>query len=85
VQDLMITAVEHRFGPVNRLPQTIEWLTDNGSCYVADQPGRVPRSLDWSRAPRRWRARNRMAWQKPSCARSSVITSASVPARMPAP
>ena len=31
VQDLMITAVEHRFGPVNRLPQTIEWLSDNGS------------------------------------------------------
>ncbi|MBA3518243.1 MAG: IS3 family transposase [Rhizobiales bacterium] len=35
VRDLMVAAVEHRFGRVNRLPSTIEWLTDNGSCYVA--------------------------------------------------
>src|SRR6266566_5072061 len=28
-------AVEYRFGQVNRLPVTIEWLSDNGSCYVA--------------------------------------------------
>lgn len=35
VQDLIIVAVESRFGKVNRLPQTIEWLTDNGSCYIA--------------------------------------------------
>jgi hypothetical protein len=32
----MIAAVEHRFAPVNRSPHTIEWLTDNGSCYVAE-------------------------------------------------
>src|SRR5437899_6553420 len=31
----MLAAVEHRFGPVNRLPVTIEWLSDNGSCYLA--------------------------------------------------
>jgi putative transposase len=35
VQDLMIATVEHRFGPVNRLPEPIEWLSDNGSCYTA--------------------------------------------------
>lgn len=35
VQDLMITAVEARFGPVNRLPHLVEWLSDNGSAYVA--------------------------------------------------
>ena len=35
VRDLMVAAVEHRFGTVNRLPVTIEWLSDNGSCYVA--------------------------------------------------
>src|SRR5215471_17060847 len=35
VRDLMVAAVEYRFGPVNRLPVTIEWLSDNGSCYVA--------------------------------------------------
>jgi transposase InsO family protein len=35
VRDLMVAAVEYRFGQVNRLPVTIEWLSDNGSCYVA--------------------------------------------------
>jgi putative transposase len=35
VRDLMVAAVEHRFGRVNRLPVTIEWLSDNGSCYTA--------------------------------------------------
>lgn len=35
VQDLMVATVEHRYGPVNRLPKPIEWLTDNGSCYTA--------------------------------------------------
>jgi putative transposase len=31
----MVAAVEQRFGRVNRLPRPIEWLSDNGSCYVA--------------------------------------------------
>jgi putative transposase len=35
VRDLMVAAVEHRFGRVNRLPVVIEWLSDNGSCYIA--------------------------------------------------
>ena len=35
VRDLMVTAVEQRFGRVNHLPTIIEWLSDNGSCYTA--------------------------------------------------
>lgn len=35
VQDLMVATVEHRYGRVNCVPAPIEWLTDNGSCYVA--------------------------------------------------
>ena len=35
VQDLIAVSVEHRYGPVNRLPEPIEWLSDNGSCYTA--------------------------------------------------
>lgn len=35
VQDLMVDTVEHRYGQVNRVPEPIEWLTDNGSCYTA--------------------------------------------------
>ena len=45
VRDLMVAAVEHRFGRVNRLPAIIEWLSDNGSCYIA---GDTRRSLTTS-------------------------------------
>lgn len=45
VRDLMVTAVEHRFGRVNRLPQTIEWLSDNGSGYIAMETRRFARDL----------------------------------------
>ena len=45
VCDLMVTAVEHRFGTVNRLPQTIEWLTDNGSCFIAGPTRRFARDI----------------------------------------
>lgn len=35
VRDLMIESVEQRFGLVNPLPLSIEWLSDNGSPYTA--------------------------------------------------
>lgn len=35
IRDLMTESVERRFGPVNRLPVPIEWLSDNGSPYIA--------------------------------------------------
>jgi putative transposase len=45
VQDLMITAVEYRFGPVNRLPQIIEWLSDNGLGYIAHETKSLAREM----------------------------------------
>jgi putative transposase len=45
VRDLMLAAVEHRFGPVNRLPVTIEWLSDNGSCYLASETRSFARNI----------------------------------------
>jgi transposase len=44
-------AVEHRFGRVNRSPVTIEWLSDNGSCYASDlnrerRPSKVRRAKE---------------------------------------
>jgi putative transposase len=45
VRDLMAAAVEHRFGRVNRLPVTIEWLSDNGSCYVANDTRSFARDI----------------------------------------
>ena len=41
----MLAAVEHRFGPVNRLPVTIEWLSDNGSCYLAGETRSFARDI----------------------------------------
>ena len=41
----MLAAVEHRFGRVNRLPVKIEWLTDNGSCYLARETRRFARDV----------------------------------------
>ena len=35
VGDLIMQAVESRFGPNTKPHKPIEWLTDNGSCYTA--------------------------------------------------
>lgn len=38
VRDLMVQAVDHRFGADTRkLDSTIEWLSDNGSIYTSDE------------------------------------------------
>lgn len=41
----MATAVEYRFGQVNRLSHDIEWLTDKGSCYTAKDTRSFARSI----------------------------------------
>ena len=45
VRDLMIVAVEQPFGQVNRLPKPIEWLSDNGSCYIAGETRKFAREI----------------------------------------
>jgi len=45
VRDLMVASVESRFGQVNRLPRTIEWLSDNGSGYIAKETRAFARDL----------------------------------------
>ncbi len=45
VQDLMVATVEHRYGRVNRVPEPIEWLTDNGSCYTASDTRTFARNI----------------------------------------
>ncbi|HEY0707624.1 MAG TPA: IS3 family transposase [Polyangia bacterium] len=35
IRDLMLAAVERRFGDVRTVPHAIEWLSDNGSVYTA--------------------------------------------------
>ena len=34
VRDLMVACVERRFG-ISKVPQAVEWLSDNGSAYIA--------------------------------------------------
>ena len=45
VRDLMVAAVEHRFGRVTHLPATIEWLSDNGSCYIDGDTRKFARDI----------------------------------------
>jgi putative transposase len=45
VRDLMLASVESRFGRVNRLPDVIEWLTDNGSGFIAKETRAFAREL----------------------------------------
>ena len=37
VRDVMLAAVESRFGHALKVPKEIEWLTDNGSGYIAQR------------------------------------------------
>jgi putative transposase len=37
IRDLMVEAVDRRFGPVAQAPHAIEWLADNGSAYTAHE------------------------------------------------
>lgn len=48
----MLLAVEARLGYVNRLPQMIEWLTDNGSGCIADEAKRLAREIGYDRRKR---------------------------------
>lgn len=46
IGNLMIQAVEYRFG-IGELPQKpVEWLTDNGSCYTAKDTRKFARGLN---------------------------------------
>jgi putative transposase len=36
VRDVMLQAVENRFDGALKADNEIEWLSDNGSCYIAE-------------------------------------------------
>jgi len=44
IRDLMLTSVERRFGKAH-IVHPIEWLSDNGSCYIAHETRRFARSI----------------------------------------
>jgi putative transposase len=45
IRDLLMESVEHRFGKVKQLPSQIQWLTDNGPCYTANETVSFARQL----------------------------------------
>ena len=45
IRDLMTETLHHRFGQVNTLPHRVEWLTDNGPCYIARETVLFGRSI----------------------------------------
>lgn len=45
IRDLMVEAVEKRFGKVDTLPHAIQWLSDNGGCYTADETREMGKAL----------------------------------------
>lgn len=64
VEELAILAVENRFGWVNTLPQIIEWLTDNGSCFIAEAPNGCSGALAWKCEQRRYKFDNQTEWPR---------------------
>lgn len=45
IRDLLLESIEYRFGCIAHLPHTIQWLTDNGSCYTARETVSFARNL----------------------------------------
>lgn len=45
IRDMMLESMEYRFGKVKALPHTIQWLSDNGPCYVARETVAFARQL----------------------------------------
>jgi len=68
VRDLMVTAVERRFG-TTKVQQPVEWLSDNGSAYIAKDTADTARALGRRCSSRPSAARSRTACRKPSLKR----------------
>ncbi len=45
IRDLMTETMHYRFGQVDALPHKVQWLSDNGPCYVARKTVLFGRSL----------------------------------------
>lgn len=45
IRDLMVEAVEKRFGKVSQLPMRVQWLSDNGPCYTSHETVNFGRML----------------------------------------
>lgn len=63
IRDLMLETVEYRFGTTT-VPSSVQWLTDNGSCYVARETVFFGRKLGLDiRTPPPFEVPKAIAWQ----------------------
>jgi len=46
IKDMLVAAIEQGFGQISAVPRTIEFLTDNGSCYTAKEVRDLAKSLN---------------------------------------
>jgi len=46
IRDLMTQTMEYRFGNIDQLPHKIEWLSDNGKYYLANETIRFARAIN---------------------------------------
>ncbi len=46
VKDMLVAAIERRFGQVFCAPRPLEFLTDNGSCFIAKEVRALAKSLN---------------------------------------
>ena len=76
VRDLMGESIEKRFGTAHA---PLQWLSDNGSCYRANESIDFAIQLGLVPALCRSAARSRTAWPKLSSIRSSVLCVCSRP------
>lgn len=61
VRDMMVEAIEDRFGRVDHLPHRIQWLSDNAPAYIARETKIFARMMGL----RHFTALNRMEWLNP--------------------
>ncbi len=66
VRDVMLAAVENRFGSALHTPSEIEWLSDNGSGYTADETRRFAMDIGLKLLTTPCAARKVTAWQRAS-------------------
>ena len=41
----MVESVEKRYGTIDYLPHPVQWLSDNGGCYTADETRKLGENL----------------------------------------
>jgi len=59
---LIVEVIESRFGEVDRVPHRIEWLSDNGAAYTAEQTRTFAASIGLVACTTPKKALNPMGW-----------------------